>query len=120
MIDVVFLLLIFFIATYKEDVAEAHMPIDMPSATAASTLDQPIQLIEITVLAGEYRFTGGHVASLDKIAGTLAMFAEFDTEQTVIIKVSRQARHYELIQLLDRCKQAGFTKLDVVTMRGRS
>ncbi len=116
MIDVVFLLLIFFIVTYHEEVIETNLAIDRPAATTAIT-EAPIQLIEIQVHPGYYQFRDGRATSLEDVIDQLALFIKYDPDQTAIIKVSKNAKHEELIRLLDHCNRIGLTKFNIVSLK---
>jgi biopolymer transport protein ExbD len=122
MIDIVFLLLIFFIWTHKEEIVEAHMAINLPSPDIPSGPPPPkprlleIQIPPDSTHEGIY-FLLGSPKSLDVLEGILAKQAALDAEQTVVIKVSQEARQGKLIELLDRCKKVGLSKLNVLTLK---
>jgi len=116
MIDVVFLLLIFFITTYQEEIVETHMSVNLPLQNAqAATQVQP-QLLHIHVMPGYYLLMGKQSITLDNLIDTLATFAKYDSDQTIVIKVSKHAKHKELITLLDHCKHLGLKKFNVLTL----
>lgn len=116
MIDVVFLLLVFFIVTYQEDVVESHTSVDRPAAASNSSLAS--QMLEVHVLPGAYMMMGNTQATLPEIAASLKMFVTYDSEQVVSIKVHHEAHHGELISLLDQCHKIGITNLNVSRLRG--
>ncbi|MFT5126994.1 MAG: biopolymer transport protein ExbD [Rhodothermales bacterium] len=117
MIDVVFLLLIFFIVTQKDELIEAHMAINLPSPSSAPSETKP-QLLEVQVRAGGNYTLNGKALGLDSLESTLHSIAQFDKDQTVIVKVHPAAIQKELIELLDRCRKVGLTKLNVLTLKG--
>lgn len=116
MIDVVFLLLIYFIVTQKDEIHEAHLAVNLPSPNAAQTSDVKPKLLELEVHPGQVMLQG-IPKPLDTIRDTLAYLAELDPEQTVIVKTSIMARAEELIAVLDLCKGVGLSKLNVVTLQ---
>ena len=120
MIDVVFLLLVFFIITYREEIIESQIHIDVPTGQTQKPTERPLQLLEIHVNPKEYLFMGNKPMPLPKLIQTLATFTQYDPDQIVVIKVNKLARHEELINLLDHCKQVGITKLNVVTLEESS
>ncbi len=115
MIDIVFLLLIYFILTQKEEISEAHLAINLP-APGASSKEQETkpQLLEIEVHENMYSLRGVAMA-LPMLEDTLGRFN--DPDLTVIIKVSVRARARDLVSVLDLCQGAGLSKLNVVTLR---
>jgi biopolymer transport protein ExbD len=116
MIDVVFLLLIYFIVTFKEEIPEAHLAVNLPSPSAPPpTETEPPPLLEIEVQPGEYRLRK-KTLTLETIRRTLATLAETDPDLTVIIQVSQRAKTRNLVTILDVCKGVGLENLNVVTM----
>jgi biopolymer transport protein ExbD len=118
MIDCVFQLLIYFIVTYKDDIVEAHLAVNLPSSKPPSPDDpqKPPPVLELKVLPGQVLLQGAQ-RSIEEITDMLRHFAKLDPEQTVIVKTSVQARADELISVLDLCRGVGFTKLNVVTLK---
>ncbi len=114
MIDVVFLLLIYFIVTQKDEISEAHLAINLPAPGSSKPSDNKPQLLEIEVHENMYSLRGV-VLSLPMLETTLNKFN--DPDLTVIIKVSVQARARDLVSVLDLCQGAGLTKMNVVTLR---
>jgi biopolymer transport protein ExbD len=116
MIDVVFLLLIYFIVTYKEEIPEAHLAVNLPSPSAPPAEPQePPPLLELEVHPGEYRLRG-KTLGLATIQKTLESLAATSPELTVIIKVNQSARTKNLVSVLDVCKGANLSNLNVVTL----
>ena len=116
MIDVVFLLLIYFIVTQKEEISEAHLAVNLPSPNPARQAEVKPKLLELEVHPGQVMLQGAP-RSPEIIEQTLGDLAKLDAEQTVIVKVSQMARNGELVSVLDLCKGVGFTKLNVVTLK---
>ena len=116
MIDVVFLLLIYFIVTQKPEISEAHLAINLPSPNAKSQNDIKPRLLELEVHPGQILLQGA-ARPLDKIRETLAYLAKLDPDQTVMVKTSVMAKTGELVAVLDLCRGVGLTKLNVVTLQ---
>jgi len=117
MIDVVFLLLIYFIVTQKEEVPEAHLAVNLPSPN--QTQQQPQtkpNLLEIEVHPGQV-YIQGAPRSFEIVERTIRSLAKLDPEQTVLIKVNQMARAGDLVRVLDLCRGAGLTQLNVVTLK---
>lgn len=114
MIDVVFLLLIYFIVTHKEELSEAHLAVNLPSG--GSTREAPeARLLEITVRPGVIALRG-KVMTEDQLRDTLTRFAKTDPDQTVLIKVDSKASTGQLVRVLDICNEANLTQLNVVSL----
>ena len=114
MIDIVFLLLIYFIVTFKQITPEAHIAVNLPSPSAAESDKQP-QLLELVIMPGEYRLRNKPL-SLPRIRRSLQTFAENNPEVTVIIKMSVYAPTKQLVKVLDACKAADLKNLNVLAL----
>jgi len=117
MIDVVFLLLIYFILTHKEEVAEAHLAVNLPSPGRATeeNKEKP-KVIELEVHPGQV-YLQKSARSLPEIKETLSYLASLDPSQTVMIKTSQMAKTEELVAVLDLCKGVGLTSLNLLTLK---
>lgn len=117
MIDVTFLLLIYFIITQREEIPEAHLAVNLPSPNQAQEqTDERPNLLEIEIHPGQI-YLKKRPQTLPELQDMLARLASYDAEQTVIIKTSALARTQELVQVLDLCKGLGLTKLNVMTLK---
>lgn len=117
MIDVTFLLLIYFIVTQREEIAEAHLAVNLPSVNRAQQkLDEKPNLLEIEVHPGRLLLKQNPM-TLAELQDTLGRMAALDAEQTVIVKTSVLAQTRELVTVLDTCKGLGLTKLNVMTLK---
>ncbi|MCK5802621.1 MAG: biopolymer transporter ExbD [Lentisphaeria bacterium] len=116
MIDVVFLLLIYFIVTQKDEISEAHLAVNLPSPNPSQQEEiDPPKLLELHVLAGRVLLNGNEY-KLDVIQEKLERLASLDPDMTVLIKTSGKARTKEQVAVLDLCKGAGLSKLNVMTL----
>jgi biopolymer transport protein ExbD len=119
MIDITFLLLMYFIVTAKPTLVEAHMAINLPAPSKSSApSDVPPQLFEVHVKPNnQYLLMGTTPADLDSLRNAMVTVASLDPDTTVIIKVDPQARERTLMELLDLCAEVHMTKLNVLTLR---
>lgn len=116
MIDVVFLLLIYFIVTQKDEVSEAHLAVNLPTPNVAEKQDvDPPRPIEIAVFADKIQLQGRTLTS-DRIVELLEPRAKEDPDLTVMVKTSTKAHTSNLVNVLDLCRSIGLTKLNVVTL----
>lgn len=116
MIDVVFLLLIYFIVTQKDEISEAHLAVNLPSPSMTESTEKPPPILELEVHPGRVLLQRVP-RSLDTIKERLTYLAELDRDQTVMVKTSVMARAEELVAVLDICRGAGLSKLNVVTLK---
>lgn len=117
MIDVVFLLLIYFLVTYQPEIPEAHLSVKLPGAPEEQEEEpeEPPSLLELEVHPDAYVLRG-KMLDLETMTRSLSSMAESDPDVTVIIKVSARSETRRLIHLLDVCKGVGLQNLNVVTI----
>jgi len=122
MIDVVFLLLIYFIVTQKPVIEETLLGVNLPSANQPSSSDsEPSQLFTVDVVkmgenSAKFYGVNGMPTPLAAMKDQLLMLAENDPDTTVIIKCGPNAKHSKLVTLLDACAEAGLSKLNLVEL----
>lgn len=141
MIDVVFLLLIYFIVTQKPVIEDVHLMVDLP-APSNPPKEEQMKPLNIDV----YKQPGDNVEDIDKllkgeknerrqkqILEGLRMYyavngspieskrlleylqnvAKSAPDTTVVITCGPNAKHRKLIYLLDMCSKAELTKLNL-------
>jgi biopolymer transport protein ExbD len=118
LIDVVFLLLIFFMVstTFKQ---QSQLTIDLPEATGLKR-DEVAQQIEILIdEAGNYRVNGRPL--VDDLVRTLqaALYeeSEGDTTLPMVISADAQAAHQAVVRAMDAAGQMGFTRLTIASVQ---
>ncbi len=117
MIDVVFLLLIYFVVTQKEIIPEAHLAVNLPGPppkTQKPPEDKPT-VIDIRVLSNEYQFMNMPI-KLSTLRERLEHFGTTDSNYTVMIKTDVYATNQRLVNVLDACKKANLNQLNIVTL----
>ena len=116
MIDIVFLLLIYFIVTAREEITEAHLSVNLPAPGAAKATENKPKMLEIEVHQGQYRLNGAPLET-DVIESMLMGLGRTDPSMTVMVKVAFDAYASELVTALDLCDKAGLTNLNVISLR---
>ena len=118
LIDVVFLLLIFFMVS-TTFTRETQLSIDLPEATGL-VRDEVTQKIEILIdESGEYRVNGrllvdGRVRTLQA-----ALYEESDGDTTLpmVISADAQASHQSVVRAMDAAGQMGFSRLSIASVQ---
>lgn len=118
LIDVVFLLLIFFMVTTTFS-RETRLLVNLPEADAEAG-EAPAEQLEIIVsVEGSYTINGK--ALVDAEATTLARALELesggDINLPVIIVADALATHQSVVTAMDVIGQSGFTRLNIATQR---
>ncbi|MBC2600489.1 ExbD/TolR family protein [Puniceicoccus vermicola] len=117
MIDVVFLLLIFFMVTTSLIKEEADLGIQLPTSTAAKASDELPNRHVIDILPdGSVLFNGSPIASpaeritLNGLIATLrrvkATSDRMDQKTVVVIVADPLSPHFKAIEVLDACAAA--------------
>lgn len=116
MIDVVFLLLIFFMVS-TSFIHEASLSVQLPTASSTPSEMEGVP-VEIVVGAdGRYFFgtqevVGGTVSALQ---AALLTAADSDTDRVIVIRADARAEHQAVITVMDAAGRAGFTRISLVT-----
>jgi biopolymer transport protein ExbD len=120
MIDVVFLLLIYFIVTQKPIVTDTLLGVNLPGPGSSKKKDKPAQLFTIDVMkrpgprGSDIYHVNGQAYYFKDLKMLLENTADNDPDTTVIINCGPNARHQKLIRLLDSCAEVGLRKLNIV------
>ncbi len=114
LIDVVFLLLIYFILTWSPLVPEAHLTVNLPSP-GQSQKDTQVTPVQIEVHPDKIKLQG-NTMPIDDVRQNLQDIAELDPTMPVVIKVAKTSPTERLVQVLDMCKSVDFEMLNVVTL----
>jgi len=117
MIDVVFLLLIFFIVTWQFARFERDMDISVPAAEEST--DRPNSVAEIIVNVrkdGTILVNGAQLSEADLLTKLNAISAEFP-DQAVILRGSSEAEFQSIMNVLDQIKKAGIWNVAFATVK---
>jgi biopolymer transport protein ExbD len=109
LIDIVFLLLIFFMVT-SVFVEETGVTVQQPQALTAESLERQSLLLALTA-EGEVRFDG-EVVPLNSVRGLVARLQR-ESERPVIILADEASRSGLLVQLMDECRLGGASQVSV-------
>jgi biopolymer transport protein ExbD len=116
LIDIVFLLLIFFMVstTFQR---ETQLTIDLPEAVGEPS-DLPDTVVEILIdEQGQYRVAGKPL--VDQRLSTLqaAVYGETDGDRARPLRITADAQspHYAVVKAMDAVGQMGFSKLTIST-----
>lgn len=112
LIDVVFLLLLFF-AVSTTFLETSGIPLDLPESTGRSER-RPEDLSVQVAADGRVEFQGAVVELEDLEAGLRRALAGAESRQ-VTIRADENSRHGRVIQVMDRARRAGAAGLTVAT-----
>jgi biopolymer transport protein ExbD len=107
LIDVMFLLVAFFMVISISMVLQKGIFVDLsPAETADSKMDEPDSLVLSVDASGEFYLEKGKV-SVEALADFFAKKAKEDRDVSIIINADRQARHEDVIKALDLVRSSG-------------
>ena len=113
LLDVVFILLIFFIVT-SVFVVETGVEIDKPAASSSSRQDRSIVLVAITQ-EGSVVYGGANVG-LEGIRNTISIEMNKNI-RPVIIQADKKVSTELLVKVLDQIKLGGAKRVSISTVR---
>ena len=114
LIDIVFLLVIFFVVTSKIETNQ-YLTLDLPKsesfASALSNNSQNIILLESGILIiNKNEFS---ISEIDKFMAGVA--ATFSKTEVIILSIESKAYHEWVISLMDGLQQLGFQNIQIKT-----
>ena len=114
MIDIVFLLMIFFLVASKLDEADRSIDVVLPQASAAKPLtSQPREFVINIDRAGNY-FAGARPVRLEELTDLLVQSAADNPQrQTVILRADEETAHKFVVAAMDACVRAGIDDYQV-------
>jgi biopolymer transport protein ExbD len=107
LLDVMFILIIFFLATTTFQREERDVRVNLPEAAAGATLSEAPRVIVINVLEdGQYR-VGLESMTLAQVRATLVAAIEEKPDHRVLVRGDRSARHGHVADAVLAARQAG-------------
>ena len=108
MIDVVFLLMIFFLVASKLDEADRSIDVVLPQASAAKPLTSKPREFVINIDRDGNYFAGAKPVTLVELGGLLRQATADDpARQTVIVRADENVAHKFVVAAMDACVTAG-------------
>ena len=119
LIDIVFLLVIFFVVTSKIETNQ-YLTLDLPSTESFSSslinADRNIILLDTGILiVNNQQF---NISKIEEVI--IGIKASFDTSETIILSIENKAFHEWVITLMDELQSAGFQNLQIKTYTDQS
>lgn len=117
MIDIVFLLLIFFIVTWQFSRSETELNVSVPTAEEGSELNRPKGEIIINVLQDGTIRVEGITVDLTQLHDKLAAIARQFENQPVRIRGDGKVAYQRIVEVIDTCQKAGIWNISFATQR---
>lgn len=116
LIDVVFLMLIFFMVS-TTFTREAHLQISLPEADAVPEADQRERLELVIAASGNYALNGKVLVNsrIETIMAALGEASGGDVEQPLVITADAKTPHELVVRAMDAAGRIGFSRLSITT-----
>ena len=118
LIDVVFLLLIFFMVS-TTFTKETHLAVDLPEASVDASVVSEALIDVVIARNGDYTINGRAVINQQEktLKRALEKIAEGDFNQRLVITADANATHQAVVRAMDVAGQLGFKTLDITTRK---
>lgn len=121
MIDVVFLLLLFFMVS-TSFIRESSLKVNLPEATGEAMLEQD-QPIDIVIQAdGQFLVNGEALPAVSReiLQNVLKSVVGDNADPHIIISADADAQYQHIVTAMDTAQQLGYTKLTLATRQSRT
>lgn len=120
MIDVVFLLLIFFIVTYQLSDYETELEVSVPTAEEGATsargyLEEIVNIRSDGTIVMEKK-----TYSLDELQAKMKRLARVNKNQPIRIRGDADTRYQDIVNVIDRCRKAGIWNVSFATQKPKT
>ena len=111
LIDIVFLLLVFFIYAMLSMAVHRGLPVNLPSSSTARIDKGPV--LSVTVRADGNIFLDKERISLEDLGKSLRKRARYEKETGVLLFADRSLPYQRLFRVLDKIRMAGLTRISL-------
>ena len=116
LIDVILVLIIFFVVTTTFD-ARSTLQLQLPTASQQDTTEPPRSLSVLVNAEGRYFINDQEVLRTDveSVKQTIAEVAGSDRERSVLLRADARTQHQAVVTALDALGQLGFRHIAIAT-----
>ena len=117
LVDVLLLLLIFFLMTWNAARNENELDVKVPKASAAKEKSAPIGDVVVNVKADGNVFVNRRTLSGAELGELLKGLIQLNSEQAVVIRGDEAGAYKNIIGVLNVCTEAGVTNVAFATAK---
>ena len=117
MIDIVFLLLIFFLVATTFYEAEKDITVRLAEATEGSPREKSPRILTVNVRQSGVIVVNERVQTLEQLEEWLAEAKSTTPDVVVVIRCDKQAYHTHFVRVLNLCEKVGVTGVAVATFQ---
>lgn len=119
MVDMTFLLLIYFLVTFQNIVEESELKVSIPvdqQVVQQQKIDTPEEVVIDVFPSGEVMFNGQVTDTLESdqmpaLKGVLYELKQAYADQAVVIRGQRETLHKRIVAVLNACAYAGIDNI---------
>jgi biopolymer transport protein ExbD len=120
MMDIIFLMLFFFITTSVFSQWEYEVAISLPSAKSGKVPDRLPGEIIINIAKDGRVSVNQQDLTLDALKGRLDRLAHYFPGQPVVLRADKETRYEDLIKVIDTCRLADIWNFSMATSEDKS
>jgi len=117
LVDVLLLLLIFFLLTWNAARNENELDVKVPKASAAKEKSAPVGDVVVNVKADGNVVVNRRTLSTAELTDLLKSLVALNSEQAVIIRGDEAGAYKNIIGVLNICTEAGITNVAFATAK---
>jgi biopolymer transport protein ExbD len=117
MIDIVLLLLCFFITSWQYSQSETELNVSVPTAQEGADPDRQRGEIIINILPDSIIRVEGITVDLEQLRGKLTAIAKQYQNQPVRIRGDGDVPYQRIVEVIDTCQKSGIWNISFATQR---
>ena len=117
MLDVIFLLLCFFVTASVFSQWESEISISLPSASSAQTPGRLPGEVILNIAKDGSVTVNAQKLSLNDLGRRLQKVAEFYPGQPVVLRADKETSYVSLMSVIDTCREAGVWNFSLATVQ---
>jgi biopolymer transport protein ExbD len=117
LVDVLLLLLIFFLLTWNAARNENELDVKLPSASAAKENTAPAGPVVINVKTDGTVVVNRRTLNATELADLLRNLVQLDVQQAVVIRGDETGAYKNVVDVLNICSQAGIANVAFATAK---
>ena len=117
LVDVLLLLLVFFLLTFNAAKSENELDVKVPKASAAKEKAAPIGDVVVNVKSDGNVVVNRRTLTSDELTELLKGLVQLNAEQAVVIRGDEAGAYRNIVNVLNICTQAGVTNVAFATAK---
>ena len=117
LVDVLLLLLIFFLLTWNAARTENELDVKVPKASAAKEKSAPIGDVVVNVKTDGNVVVNRRTLSRPELTELLKSLIQLNSEQAVVIRGDEAGAYKNIVDVLNICTEAGITNVAFATAK---